>query len=121
MSLDRTNSTLDKGIGAGLHNTMQVTPVTLSAGSRQEIPEAEISEQLLRRKTVLVVNEGGGDVYIGGENVGYGAGFGGGGPATCSGITVASGVTFRIDAGRVRMYMFNPNGFDVPVKIMEVS
>ena len=117
-----TDKILLEGIKSGYHGSMRVTPVTIPADSRAEVPgSGGIGDQLLRRKTLLVQNLGGGEVYVGGDNVGFGPSHGGGDSTTCSGVTVVSGAVFNLDAGRSRIYAFNPNGFSVTIKVLEVS
>jgi len=116
-----TDKFLLEGIKAGYHGTLSVTPVDVPATTRIEVPGTTSSGQLMARKSVLVQNMGPGDVYVGGYNVGFGPGHGEGDYTSCSGVVVVSGSGFGIDAGRTRVYAFNPNGVSVPIKVLEVS
>lgn len=111
-----TDTFLLEGMKDGFHGSIKVTPISVPAQSR-----TTVSGQLFRRKTVLITNEGSGDVFIGGYNVGFGPGHGDGNSTTCSGFAVISGAVFTLDAGRADIYAFNPNTFDVSIKLLEVS
>lgn len=110
------------GTGASYHGEVRVTPLVIPAGTRQEVPGNGIGTQLKRRKTVLFQNTStSGNLYLGAENVGYGASFGGGDSTTCSGIFLGYGASTAIDAGRARFYVFNREAYSVPLVIMEIA
>lgn len=106
---------------SGLNGDMRVTPVTLSGTTRVEIPSAGVENQLFRRKTIAVQNTSSGTLYVGDESVGYGVGFGGGDSTTCSGVRIESGDLFTLDGGRVRLYAFNSESYEISFKVLEVS
>ena len=110
------------GPTSGSHGAFRVTPITLATTERVEVPSADgISGQLRRRITCMLQNTSSGTVYIGGPNVGYGTGHGASPESSCSGIRVEADSIFAIDAGRNRMYVFNPNGESVTVRLLEVA
>ena len=110
-----------EGFKAGYHGTVKVTPLTISATSRTELPPGGLGSQLLSRKSIMVQNLSSYPIWVGGENVGFGPSFGGGSSSTCSGVSVASGVVFELNAGRARVYAFNPEAVGAVIKLFEVS
>jgi len=103
------------------HGSFVVTPVVIAPDTRVEIPGTTVSGQLYRRKAIVVQHDGGEAVYLGGDNVGFGASFGGGSAATCSGIAVYSGTVFQGDVGRARVFAYNSGASYAYLKVAELS
>lgn len=116
-----TDKFLQIAVKDGFHKNFKVTPFILAAETRTELPPGGISGQLRGRKTVMIQNTSSGILWVGDESVGYGASFGGGDTTTCSGIRVDGGGAMMVDAGRLRMYAFNPGPNTIDIKLLEIA
>ena len=103
-------------MGSGFNNSIRVTPITIAATSREELPGIGISNQLHRRKNVVVQNTSSGTIYVGDLSVGHS-----GDSATCSGIRLDAGDMLSLDAGRVRIYAYNEEVSEANIKLLEIS
>lgn len=116
-----TDKFLQDAVKAGFHKEIKVSPFIIPAETRIELPSGGVAGQLKGRKSIMVQNTSSGTLWIGDDSVGYGAAFGAVDSTQCSGIRVESGTVFTMDAGRVRLYGFNPGPDAVDVKLLEVA
>lgn len=113
-----TDSISLEGMKSGYHGDVRITPLTVSAATRVEVPGVGYGSQLKKRKTLTIQNTcTSGVLWVGGDNVGFIP------PdtTTCSGILVPASGSVTIQAGRSRFYVFNPAVFAIDIKIMEIA